>query len=108
MNVASMTRAIISMEMGMGTGMTRVIIQMAASWGLGRMGCGSVGRISSKRDGEWLISTYHFPMNPFSPLYPVCIFFFFSRQRGFSFCRIFGYMRHKNFLTGLVSLVHDG
>lgn len=56
MNVASMTRAIIAMEMGMGmgtgTGMTRIIIQMAASWGLGRMGYGSVGRILSRRDGS--------------------------------------------------------
>ncbi len=50
MNVASMTRAIIAMEMG--TGMTRIIIQMAASWGLGRMGYGSVGRILSRRDGS--------------------------------------------------------
>lgn len=48
MNVASMTRSIIRMEMGM----TRIIIRMAASWELGRMGCGSVGRISSKRDGS--------------------------------------------------------
>lgn len=52
MNVASMARAIIIIGMGMGMGMTRIIIQMAASWGLGRMGCGSVGRISSKRDGS--------------------------------------------------------
>ena len=50
-------------------------------------------------------------MNLFSPLYPVCISFSspasFS-EKGFSFCRIFGYIRHKIFLTGLVSLVHDG
>lgn len=71
MNVASMTRAIIRMEMGMG--MTRIIIQMAASWELGRMGCGSVGRISSKRDGSsssLLITSYE----SLSSLYPVRIF----------------------------------
>lgn len=74
MNVASMMRSIIIMEIGMGMGVGMkgiIIIQMAASWGLGRMGCGSAGRISSKRDGKWFISTLSFPMNLFPPLYPV-------------------------------------
>lgn len=41
---------------GLGMGTTRII----ASWGLGRMGCGSVGKILSKRDGSGSFSTDHF------------------------------------------------
>lgn len=99
MQVATMTTAIITMEMGMG--LTRIIVRTAASWGLGRMGCGSVGRISSKRDGigssHGIISykSLFFSLsclNLLSGIFPRDVFF-----------RILA-----TYVTSFIRLVHDG
>ena len=70
--------AIITMEMEVETEMemTRIKIRTAASRGLGKMGCGSVGRISSKRDRN---DSFHvYPFNFHESLFSLYLVWIFS------------------------------